>query len=29
MNELSKFLVESILNESPEKVVALFGGGFI
>jgi nicotinamide mononucleotide adenylyltransferase len=28
MNELSKFLVESILNESPEKVVALFGGGF-
>ena len=28
MNELSKFLVESILNEAPEKVVALFGGGF-
>jgi len=28
MSELSKFLVESILNESPEKVVALFGGGF-
>ena len=28
MNELSKFLVESILNESKEKVVALFGGGF-
>ena len=28
MNQLTKFLVESILNESKEKVVALFGGGF-
>lgn len=28
MSELSDFLVESILNEAPEKVVALFGGGF-
>ena len=28
MSELSDFLVESILNETPEKVVALFGGGF-
>ena len=28
MNELTKFLVESILNETTEKVVALFGGGF-
>lgn len=28
MNELTKFLVEGILNETPEKVVALFGGGF-
>ena len=28
MNELTKFLVEGILNETTEKVVALFGGGF-
>jgi len=28
MSKLSDFLVESILNEAPEKVVALFGGGF-
>jgi len=28
MNELTKFLVEGILNETAEKVVALFGGGF-
>jgi hypothetical protein len=28
MNELTKFLVKGILNETPEKVVALFGGGF-
>jgi phosphopantetheine adenylyltransferase len=28
MNELTKFLVEGILNEETEKVVALFGGGF-
>jgi hypothetical protein len=28
MNGLSKFLVEGILNEVTEKVVALFGGGF-
>ena len=28
MNGLSEFLVESILNEATEKVVALFGGGF-
>ena len=28
MNELTKFLVKGILNEAPEKVVALFGGGF-
>ena len=28
MNELTKFLVEGILNEETEKAVALFGGGF-
>ena len=28
MNELTKFLVEGILNETAEKIVALFGGGF-
>ena len=28
MNELTKFLVEGILNETTEKAVALFGGGF-
>jgi hypothetical protein len=28
MNGLSEFLVEGILNETTEKVVALFGGGF-
>jgi nicotinic acid mononucleotide adenylyltransferase len=28
MNGLSEFLVEGILNEVTEKVVALFGGGF-
>ena len=28
MNELTKFLVEGILDETTEKVVALFGGGF-
>ena len=28
MNGLSDFLVESILDEAPKKVVALFGGGF-
>jgi len=28
MNGLSKFLVDSILNESVEQVIALFGGGF-
>ena len=28
MNGLSEFLVEGILNEATEKVVALFGGGF-
>ena len=28
MNELSKFLVNNILNESVEQVIALFGGGF-
>ena len=28
MNELTKFLVEGILNETTEKIVALFGGGF-
>ena len=28
MNELTKFLVDSILNEAVEQVTALFGGGF-
>ena len=28
MNGLSEFLVKSIINETTEKVVALFGGGF-
>ena len=28
MNELTKFLVEGILNEETEKAVALFAGGF-
>ena len=28
MNGLSEFLVEGILNETTEKIVALFGGGF-
>ena len=28
MGELSKFLVDSILNETVEQVTALFGGGF-
>ena len=28
MNELTKFLVDSVLNESVEQITALFGGGF-
>lgn len=28
INELTQFLVDGILNETTEKVVALFGGGF-
>ena len=28
MNQLTKFLVDSILNEDEKQVVALFGGGF-
>ena len=28
MNELTKFLVDGVLNESVEQITALFGGGF-
>ena len=28
MNELTKFLVDNILNENVDQVTALFGGGF-